>query len=357
MNRRSGHVALFERVRTGLVLLAMAAAVVPGQAFADTAPSSAGCTAVSAFNAEADTLKSIVGWMLDPFRTADASITSTANQVASAVMTGAYALGGLLAITYLLWATVKFVADGQDNYFAVVIETVVPVAIATSVLHQYSSVIGGIQGLFNSMGLSQAGGLTAAIANFGITLFNGLATSYKAEMAAIVCVILDNVSLSAYFSAVLSIFTMIFTGVLAAIALAELVGVMLFGSVLAGIGTAFGPYFIMAGITPWTRGYMEQWIGFIMAAFLYKSLISIVLTLLQPFIAGFTATVAAGATASTGLQMGAAITMVALMWILRSTFLDVPHIAAMLLGNGHAQKISAVDDAKAVARLAAGIVG
>ena len=151
------------------------------------------------------------------------------------------------------------------------------------------------------------------------------------------------------------IFIMLFAGILGAIALAELIGVMLFGSVMAGIGVALGPYFVIAGVTPWSRGYMEKWLGFTLAACFYKSLISIILTLLQPFITSFTSATAAAASAPTGLLMGAAIAMVAFMWVLRYVFLDVPHIAAELLGNGHAQRISAVDDAKAVAKLAMGL--
>ncbi|MFP3637939.1 hypothetical protein SB822_02595 [Paraburkholderia sp. SIMBA_054] len=343
-------VRLAKRCFASLILITLT-----GLAYADTAPAPGSCPSIAAVNASAETLRSVVNFLLTPFVDADATISSFANATASSLMTGAYVVGGILASAFLLWSTLKYIADGSSNYVSLLMETAAPAALCAGVLNQYSSVLSGVQGIFDSMGVSATGGLTTAIAKFGISLFNGLVTAMEAIFVATVCMPMQTSGLGTVLYALMMLTVIIAAIAFAAVALAELIGVMLFGSVLMGVGIVVGPYFVAAAATPWSRPLMMEWLGFTMAAFFYKSLISIVLSLIQPLIVSFSTQTAAAATSTTGIQFGSAVALLGLVWVMRNVFLKIPHMAAELLGNGHAQEVSIVNDGMKLARMIAGM--
>ncbi|MBN3761060.1 type IV secretion system protein [Burkholderia sp. Ac-20365] len=320
---------------------------------ADTA-STSGCD-ITAFQTSATTLNKVVGFLLSPFTDADAVISSFAQSTATSLIPGAYVIGGILASGYLLWSTLKYLADGRENYLSVVIDIAAPSAVCGGVLHQYDSVTDSIGGIFTSLGVSSTGGLTNAIAQFGIALFNGLVTGLIAAFKAIACANILTSGMGTFFFGFMMVLLVLFAIVLSAIALAELIGVLLLGSILMGIGILVGPYFVISGVTPWSRSLANQWLGFTMSAFFYKSLISIVLTLLKPVIDTFNTQSAAALTNATGLSFGMALAMIGLIWIMRFIFLKIPGLAADLLGNGHAQEVSLVKDGMRLARMIAGM--
>jgi len=297
------------------------------------------CQQVDGFKAQADTVGAVVNTLMAPFTQASSVINSTANGMAGQMMGGARVLGGILALTYLLWSVVRFLADGDDNMMGLFVETGIPVGITAAALANYSTLIGssGLQGIFNAMLASATGGgaLSSTITQFGNALFNGLANALAAALGAAACTSLFSASLGVFANIFLTILCVLFAMILAVLALAELVGVLLMGIVLSGVGQAVGPYFLVCGVTPWTKGYMESWLRFLMAAFFYQTLISIVLKLITGVVQAATTSASSIASATTGVQLGNAFAMVGLIWVLRHIFMGIPGMAAALIGGGH----------------------
>jgi hypothetical protein len=300
---------------------------------ASPATASKGCGTQSAWSMDAKTLTGVVDSLLSPFKDADKSIADTANNLASQMMPGAYALGSVLGISYFLWASLRYLADGKDNYMGVVVDSLIPIGIGVAVLKNYSQLVSGLQGIFTSMLVGPlSGGLTGQIAQLGRGLLNGIANGYIAEWNAMGCTSLLS-TLAVYFNAFLTLLLLFISTILAVIALAELVGVLLTGSVLMGIGITVGPYFVIAGITPWSRNFMDKWLGFLMGAYFYKTLISIILALVNGVITDVVKDLSSY-NGTTGLPLGKVLALVGLMWILRHIFQGVPSIVASLIG-GH----------------------
>ncbi|MBN3761059.1 type IV secretion system protein [Burkholderia sp. Ac-20365] len=271
--------------------------------------------------------------MLAPFNDADSVISSTAFDIANNLMGGAYVLGGILASGYFLWATLRYIADSQENYMSLVMDALIPVAIGAAVLKNYTSVITGVQNIFKSMLVgSLSNGLTGQIAQLFANFMSGLANGFLGELNAIACADFTS-SLAVYFNSFINLLCLLVAAFLAVFALAELVGVLLTGSVLMGVGISVGPYFVVSGVTPWSKGFMDKWLSFSMGAFFYKTLITIVLALMNGVMSSVI-TQLASYNGTTGLPLGTVIALVGLMWVMRHIFMGIPGIAAALVG-GH----------------------
>ncbi|MGF6440594.1 type IV secretion system protein [Paraburkholderia youngii] len=310
------------------------------------APANAGCSAVKGWSADADTFSGITGTLLSPFSAADSTIFTTANSYAGSVMRNALTLGGILATTYIMWSILRFLADGGGNYTALVIDSMVPVAMVAGVLANYTPIVTDLQSLFNSMIPSQ-GGVSHQIAQLAQGFMSGIGTALKAEWNSLGCAGSSGVAVLLHAFCVA--FLMIIAALLAIVALAEIVGVLLTGSVLMGVGIAVGPYFIAAGVCRWSYDYMMKWLNFLMGALFYKSLISIVLYLVNGCVKTVVDNVTNyNAASGTGFPLGNAVALIGVMWILKHVFQSIPGIASALIGGsgGHAPSLNkAIDSA------------
>lgn len=298
---------------------------------ATTPTATSGCSTNAGWSADADTFKGIVGTLLSPFNAADSVIANTAKTYASSVMSNAATLGGLLATTYIMWSLLKFMADGNGNYGALMIDSMAPVCIVSGVLANYSGLITGLQNLFTSM-IPAQGGISSQIATLAQGFMGGIATALKAMWNSLGCG--GDSGISVYLHAFFVGLLLIIAALLAIVALGEIVGVLFTGSVLMGVGIAVGPYFIATGVCKWSSDYMTKWLNFLMAALFYKSLISIVLYLVTGVVNSVVTTVSNN-NGTTGFSIGNAVALIGIMWILRHVFLSIPGIAAALLGGGH----------------------
>lgn len=272
-------------------------------------------------------------------------------------------VAGLLATAWFLWCVLRQFADGGSNYVALFLDASVPMAMTGATLSLYSQVVEGLAGTFSNAVPRSAGGVSGAITTFATSMLTGLANAVNSVLQTTNCfsmwtygkaLVTGNMGpiLHAYFMVLILFIAMIF----AMIAISEIVGVMLVGSMFAGIAIAVGPIFIATGLTPWSRHFMKAWINFLGAAFLYKGLISVVLTLAAPVVTSFTSANQASLTAPTGPSLGSALALLAFLWVLRSTILMIPKMAKSLVG-GHAHSVSAVGDAVAFGARAFKIAG
>jgi hypothetical protein len=341
----------FSRALLALVLLLGLCGSVFAQTASTPSPAS-GCGASTAAQSESSGLTSTISAMLTPFVSADSMITGASSSVASGMKTGALALGGILAVTYLLWACLKLIADGSGNYLGLMVEVLVPVVLAVGVINQYSSVISSLQSLAQ-MGLNPSGGgLTTTIVSYANTIFNAVTQADTVEQQTFSCFSWNTTTIGDLLHALLMEGLMYVVVIISAIGFAELIGIMLIGSVLVGVSVAVGPYFIIAGVTPWTRQMMMRWIEFAMASYCVKSLIMIVIQLITPVLSSATAQMSSATTGGSFPIVGVII-LFGILWVTLKVFKGIPLMAGSLMGGGVTKAPSLVDDAKELAMRAA----
>lgn len=326
-----------------------------GSAFAQSASAptpASGCGSNATAQAEDNGLQSTISAMLTPFVSADSLISGEGASIASAFKTGAMALGGILAVTYLLWAGLKLIADGSGNYLGLMVDVMVPIALAVGVISQYSSVVGGLQSIAQ-MGLNPSGGgLTTTIVSYANTILKAVGQADTAEQQTFTCFSFFTTTIGDLLHALLMEGLMYIVVIISAIGFAELVGLMLLGSVLVGISVAVGPYFIIAGVTPWTRTWMMKWIEFTMSAYCVKSLIMIVVQLITPILSSATAQMSSS-TNGGAFPVVAVVILLGILWVTLKVFKGIPTMAYSLMGRGARKAPSLVDDMKDLAVRAA----
>lgn len=263
-------------------------------------------------------------------------IASTASGIASGMTTGAYALGGILALSYFFWNTLRFLAAGDDNFIKLALDSLIPAAIGAAIVAEYSQIIAGFQGIFANMmsGVAGSGGLTAAITNFASSIYTSYGTALLSTAQGMSCTsILSTGAIAEFLHGILVTLLLAIGFLLAVIAFCDLIGVMLTGSVLVGVGISVGPYFIIAGITKWTSSFMMRWVGFTLSSMFYKTVITIVLALMTGVMTSVTAETRDYSGGTGGFPIGNAVAMVGLMWVLKHVFMAIPSIAVGLFAG------------------------
>lgn len=348
----------FRRALLAMLLLLGLCGSASAQSAAAPAAAS-GCGASTTAQAEDNGLQTTISAMLTPFTAADSMVSGGGASIAAALTTGAMALGGILAVTYLLWAGLKLIADGSGNFLGLIVEVLIPIALAVGVISQYSSIIAGLQSIAQ-LGLNPGGGsLTTTIVSYANTIFNAISQADAVEQQTFSCFSFTASTIGDLLHALMMEGIMYIVVIISAIGFAELIGIMLLGSVLVGVSVAVGPYFIIAGVAPWTRQFMMKWIEFAMSAYCVKSLIMIVIQLITPVLSTAT-TQMSSATTGGAFPIVAIVILFGILWVTLKVFKAIPLMATSLMGSGVRKAPSLIDDAKElamrVARAAAGSV-
>jgi hypothetical protein len=311
------------------------------------------CNSPPSWQSDANTFAAIASAITNPFNSADSVISSTALGIAGSMTTGAYALGGMLALSYFFWNTLRFLAASDDNFIKLALDSLIPASIGAAIVAEYSSIIGGFQSIFATMmsSVSGSGGLTAAISNFANSIFTAFGTALLSTAQGMSCSsILSSGAIAEFLHGILVILLLAIGFILAVIAFCDLIGVMLTGSVLVGVGISVGPYFIIAGITKWTKGFTDRWVGFVLSSMFYKTVITIVLALMTGVMTSVTAETRDYSSGTGGFPIGDALAMVGLMWVLKHVFMAIPSIASGLFGGASIGAPSAHAEGKALAK-------
>ncbi|MGF6440595.1 type IV secretion system protein [Paraburkholderia youngii] len=336
---------------SGGAALLMSAA--PGMAHAGIF--SSGCPANAGVDVDVNTIGSIVNWFVSPLVSADTTISNLGMSLATSYNGTAYTIAGILASAWFMWCLLRQLADGGTNYVALAIDATVPMAMTSATLHLYSNVVQGLAGIFINAVPTSAGGVSGAITTFATSMLQGFANAVNAVLQTTNCFDLVDIfvaGVTGHFGDILHayflVLLMFIALVIAVIAVAEIVGVMLMGSMFAGVALALGPLFIACAVSEWSRHYMMGWIKFLGGAYLYKGLITVVLTLIAPVVTAYTTANQASLSAPTGPSMGSAIALMAVLWVLRHIIIAIPKMAKALVG-GHAHSVSTVGDIAAFA--------
>jgi len=294
------------------------------------------CSSPPSWQTDAQTFAAVASAITNPFNSADSMIASTASGIASGMTTGAYALGGILALSYFFWNTLRFLAAGDDNFIKLALDSLIPAAIGAGIVAEYSQIITGFQGIFAYMmsAIPGGGGLSAAITNFASSIYTAYGTALLSTAQGLSCTsILSTGAVAQFLHGILVTLLLAIGFLLAVIAFADLIGVMLTGSVLVGVGISVGPYFIIAGITKWTNSFMMRWVGFTLSSMFYKTVITIVLALMTGVMTSVTAETRDYSGGTGGFPIGDAVAMVGLMWVLKHVFMAIPSIAVGLFAG------------------------
>ncbi len=159
-----------------------------------TVTSAANCTPLTPGDtANWKAVSSISNIILSPINSAQSTISSKANSMASSATPIALTLAGVLALSYFLWGILDSFAGGGDSFMGIVVGSLVPAVVVAACLGAYSSLVstsGGLQGLLSSFTQAATGSSSAssAISTFMQQIFNTLASTVVAFFQALGCI-------------------------------------------------------------------------------------------------------------------------------------------------------------------------
>lgn len=328
--------------RTFLMFALSLLLVMPVESHAQS--SSAACTPLTAGDtANWDAVKSVADIVLSPINSAQSTISTQANSMASSATPIALTLAGVLALSYFLWGVLDSLAGSGDSIMGVVVGSLIPAAIVAACLGSYSSLIstnGGLQGILSSFTQAATGSSSASgnVATFAQQMFNVLMSSAKALFQGLGCINIWSwtvgIALQLIFGALIIILALAF----AVIALGELVGVMLTGIIMVAIGVAVGPLFVACAVSGWSKGFFQQWLKFLLGASAYQMIISVILSLVSSMLTSAQNQISsvnpAAIDANAGVSFAGLLGMVGITWVLTHLFRQIPQIAHGLVGGG-----------------------
>lgn len=328
--------------RTIFMLLLSLLLVMPIKGHAESEASA--CSPLTAGDtANWDAVKSVADIILSPINSAQSTISSQANSMASSATPIALTLAGVLALAYFLWGVLDSLAGSGDSIMGVVVGALIPAAIVAACLGSYSSLIstnGGLQGILSSFTQAATGSSSASgsIASFAQQMFNVLMSSVKALFQGLGCINIWSwtvgIALQLIFGALIIIVALAF----AVIALGELVGVMLTGIIMVAIAVAVGPLFVACAVSSWSKGFFQQWLKFLLGASAYQMIISVILSLVSSMLTSAQSQISsvnpAAVDSKAGVSFAGLLGMVGITWVLTHLFRQIPMIAHGLVGGG-----------------------
>lgn len=186
---------------------------------------------------------------------------------AGALTSPALSVAGVLALIYLLVEVIKAMAS-KTSMVQVLFDVVLPVIVVAALINDYAGKMGSFQQFLNILSNLTPSLFKGLMAYFSSALEmvsramtqandNLFKWSNLTDLRKLIAPIIDFLATLAFCILILYI---LISG------LAEIVALFLLGPFLFAIGVAFGPMFIAALVTPWTRSYFEKWLGFIVAS-------------------------------------------------------------------------------------------
>lgn len=240
----------------------------------------------------------------------------------------ALALGGALAVLYLIVRTIQALGASNESMLQVIFDVALPALIAAALIKTYSARVGDLTSTLDILRLGAQDPLSNIIQYFTQALdmiANALETAFKKvdvigsimEMSFPGAQLLDFVATVLIAGAIFLIIMM---------AIAEVAGVVLLGPFLFAIGLAFGPIFIALMVTPWTRDYFGKWIGFMVAAALVTGVAGVAVSIASTLFSGLTSNI------PTDTPVAASLAVMTIMIVTVNSILSqVPSIASAMV--------------------------
>lgn len=223
-------------------------------------------------------------------------LMSLAQGYASKLTGAALALGGSLALCYLLFESIRHMAGGRTNYIQVLVDVGIPAVVAAALIKGYPGHVESFSSFLDIVRtvVGEPGGLAGSIIDMyskvlctlGATILKtfqnvndatwgivtGIMTAGQAGsgIGYLLLVLVDLVLSVCYCLAILA---------LVVLGLSNIVSMVLMGPFLFAVGVAFGPIFLACLVTPWTRDYVGRWVGFLVSAALLTGVLGVIIGL------------------------------------------------------------------------------
>lgn len=337
--------------------------VMPVSSYAEGSSSS--CSPLTAGDtANWDGVKNVANIILSPINSAQSTISTKANSMASSATPIALTLAGVLALSYFLWGILDSLAGSGDSFMGIAVGSLIPAAIVAGCLGSYAALVstnGGLQGILSSFTQAATGTSTAssALAAFAQQMFNVFASSVKALFQGLGCINIWSWTVGIALQLIFGSLILIIALVVAVVAVGELVGVLLTGIVMVAIGVAVGPLFVACAVCKWSAGFFQQWLKFLLGASAYQMIISVILSLVSSMLTSAQDQISsvnpAAMDSSAGVSFAGLFGLLGLTWVLTHLFKQIPQIAHGLIGGGAIGHASFNRAAMAMAATAAAV--
>jgi hypothetical protein len=195
----------------------------------------------------------------------------------------ALAIGGALALIYLLLESIQFMAGKRSSMVSVLFDIGIPCIFAVLLINNYEARIMQFDELLDvfRMATLQTDPTSQLMAMYG-----GVLTDVGKAIGSLFLNLIDPTTLvtapGSWFSALADFLaTLIFSLVILYLVLtgiAEVFGLVLFGPFLSAVGIAFGPLLIVGLVTPWTTDYFKKWVQFLVVSAGLTGVINVILT-------------------------------------------------------------------------------
>jgi hypothetical protein len=259
------------------------------------------------------------------------------NDIAPAMKAPALAIGGGLALMYLLWECLQFFAGNRSSMLTVVFDVGVPCVVAVFLIQTYELRILQFDTMLDVFRMKDMGSGHVNPTMQLMSIYGGILTDVGRAINDLFENVVDVGAVftnpGGWFSSLADyLATIIFTLVILFLILqgiAEVMGLLLFGPFLSAVGIAFGPLLIVGLVTPWTTDYFKKWVQFLVVSAALTGVLNVILaiagSLLGPSGLGLTQLTGHGSTAA-----GMIIVTVLLLTV-NSLISQAPSITSALL--------------------------
>lgn len=203
--------------------------------------------------------------------------------IAPKVKEPALAIGGALALIYLLLESIQFMAGKRNSMVTVLFDVGIPCTFAVLLINNYETRIMQFDELLDVFRMAK---LQTDPTSQLMSMYGGVLTDVGKAIGSLFKNLIDPTTIvtapGSWFSALADFLaTLIFTLVILYLVLtgiAEVIGLVLFGPFLSAIGIAFGPLLIVGLVTPWTTDYFKKWVQFLVVSAGLTGVINVILS-------------------------------------------------------------------------------
>jgi type IV secretory pathway VirB6-like protein len=202
-------------------------------------------------------------------------------QISAQMTEYAKILAGALLTVHILWQITMNMVNNKEILEGV-IEDLVFGAVVVFLLYLYPVIVKDIVEFGQKiMDLGASGGIAEAVSKFIRALWGQMATIFKESISQLSSWngFLDYLGKS--IDMVIALFFSFFALILGALALAEVLSVVILGPVIIGLSIALGPLFVAMLATSWTRRWFDQWLNFFINGALLTAIMAILLSLIS----------------------------------------------------------------------------
>jgi hypothetical protein len=213
--------------------------------------------------------------------------------IAQKLKAPALAIAGSLALVYLMYEVLQFMAGRTPSITQALFDVAIPCMVAGMLISSYEARLADFELLldfFRNHGAGAGGSPVDQLLDmyYGIvknigSAFKNLLTGHGGALAMLLkpgemaAALVDAIATLLF---VLVILYLVITGS------AEMFGLLLMGPFLHAVGIAFGPILIAGLVTPWTKDFFKKWVLFLVVSAALSGVLNVILSIAATLIGG-----------------------------------------------------------------------